>query len=64
MSTELLKHYKGIESGINDERLKLVNDLVVGSRTIKCFGWENFYIDRINEIRKKQMRTVIKVQVI
>ena len=61
LSTELLKYYKGVESGINDERLKLVNDLVVGSRTIKCFGWENFYIDRINEIRKKQMRVVIKV---
>lgn len=35
---------KGIESGINDERLKLVNDLVVGCRTIKCYAWENYYI--------------------
>ena len=45
------RRLKGEESGINDERLKLVNDLVVGCRTIKCYGWENYYIERIKEIR-------------
>ena len=39
---------KGEESKINDERLKLVNDLVVGCRTIKCYGWENHYMKKIN----------------
>jgi len=39
------KELKVIESKINDERLKLVNDMVVGSRTIKCYGWENHYIN-------------------
>jgi hypothetical protein len=39
-STLLVRKWKGEESGINDERLKLVNDMVVGCRTIKCYGWE------------------------
>ena len=54
LSTTQIKRLKGIESGINDERLKLVNDMVVGCRTIKCYAWENFYIRKINECRKKQ----------
>lgn len=31
------------EAKVNDERLKTVNDLVLGVRTIKCYGWEVFY---------------------
>lgn len=53
-STNLIRKLKGIESGINDERLKLVNDMVVGCRTIKCYGWERYYIDKINQCRKRQ----------
>ena len=52
LSSKLSNKLKAAESGINDERLKLVNDLVVGCRTIKCYGWENHYIERINALRK------------
>jgi ATP-binding cassette, subfamily C (CFTR/MRP), member 1 len=38
------KTLRAQESRLNDERLKLVNDLVVGVRTIKCYAWENYYI--------------------
>jgi len=27
----------------NDERMKLVNDMVTGIRTIKAYAWENHY---------------------
>lgn len=59
-STVALRRLKGIESGINDERLKLVNDLVVGSRTIKCYGWEDYYTSMIEETRKRQMKVVFE----
>ena len=52
-ATTYSKKLKQIESAINDDRLKLVNDLVVGSRTIKCYGWENHYISKINSIRQR-----------
>jgi len=47
----LLQHYSSViskklklkEAVHNDERQKLVNDMVVGARTIKCYAWENFY---------------------
>ena len=42
------------DSACNDERLKLVNDMVVGVRTLKSYGWENHYLDKINAVRKKQ----------
>lgn len=51
-SSAYVKSLRAIESGINDDRLKLVNDLVVGCRTIKCYGWEKHYIEKIAALRK------------
>ena len=64
LSSSLSKKLKATESGINDERLKLVNDLVVGCRTIKCYGWENHYIERIYQLRKQQMKSVMKFNIV
>jgi ABC-type multidrug transport system fused ATPase/permease subunit len=44
------------ESQINDKRLKLVNDMVVGSRTIKCYGWEKTFIEKILDLRNQQLK--------
>ena len=41
-----------------------MNDLVVGCRTIKCYGWEKHYIDRIKELRDEQMYLVYKLNII
>jgi ABC-type bacteriocin/lantibiotic exporter with double-glycine peptidase domain len=39
------------EAKLNDERIKLVSDLIVGIRSIKCFAWENRYRDKVKKIR-------------
>lgn len=41
------------EIELNDTRLKMINDLIVGIRTIKCYAWELLYFDKINQIRAK-----------
>lgn len=46
------RYYKGIESASNDERQKYVQDMIMGARTIKCYGWERHYIDKITNLRK------------
>ena len=38
------KKYKTAEAHCNDERMKLVNDLISGIRTIKSYAWENHYL--------------------
>jgi len=63
-SSIFLKNLKLKESAMNDERLKIVNDMVVGCRTIKCYGWENHYLEKINRIRNEQMKLVIKFNVV
>mmetsp|Transcript_14678 Transcript_14678/g.22744 ORF Transcript_14678/g.22744 Transcript_14678/m.22744 type:complete len:166 (-) Transcript_14678:1516-2013(-) len=63
MSTNYSKEMKQKESSINDERLKTANDLVVGCRTIKCYGWEEHYRERIRAIRKMQMRYIIRLNI-
>ena len=44
---------QGLVSNNTDDRMKLVSDVVQGVRTIKCYGWEKHYIDRIKEVRNK-----------
>lgn len=44
---------KGKESAANDERLKLVTDMINGAHTIKCYGWEQHYINNIKKLRGK-----------
>jgi hypothetical protein len=38
--------------------MKLVNDMVNGARTIKCYGWEKFYMTKIKSARSVQMKYV------
>ena len=37
---------------------------MIGCRTIKCYAWENHYLEKINQIRKKQMGLVFKVNIV
>lgn len=59
-----LKTFKAKESEVNDERLKFVNDVVVGCRTIKCYAWEPHYLKAITAIRQKQNRQVMFVNML
>lgn len=38
--------------------------MVVGCRTIKCYGWENHYLEKINRVRNEQMKLVIKFNIV
>ena len=59
-----IKRLKRKEAQCTDERLKLITDMVTGVRTIKCYGWENHYTEKITTIRNKQSRTLICMQIL
>lgn len=63
-ATRVGKAIKAKESAINDSRLKYINDMVIGCRTIKCYGWENHYINNIERLRKMQHKELIKSNII
>ena len=48
-------------SACNDERLKLVNDMVVGVRTLKSYGWEQHYVKKIVGVRQRQRRFLFRL---
>ena len=50
---KVLKSVKMRESLLNDNRLKLINDMVLGIRTIKCYAWGLLYLDKVKALRKK-----------
>jgi len=54
------KHLKAAESKVTDKRIKLVSDIVEGIRTIKCYGWENHYLEKIQKVRDSQKSTIFK----
>jgi len=61
LTTDFSKNQKRIESGHNDERLKIVSDLIAGCRTVKCYGWEGLFHDKISAVRARQMAQLIKI---
>ena len=54
------KRLKAKESKVTDQRIKLVSDIVVGARTIKCYGWENHFLEKIEKVRNSQKSTLFK----
>lgn len=59
-SAGFVKKHKVHESSINDNRLKCINDLVVGIRTIKASAWEHHYLDKVIALRNEQMKPLFK----
>jgi len=46
------------ESGQNDRRIGLIYQLLLGLRTIKCFGLENFFLDKVLKMRERQIKSM------
>ena len=59
ITTQLSKSFKSKESLSNDERIKMVNDMVVGAKTVKGYGWEKHFEQRICDERGKQEKFVM-----
>jgi ABC-type multidrug transport system fused ATPase/permease subunit len=53
-----IKGNKIAEGACNDQRMKLVNDMVAGIRTIKSYAWESHYLKKIMQARSKQLKYV------
>ena len=58
------KQHRMAMGGLTDKRLDVVNDLIVGCRTIKCYGWEKHYIERIGDLRRKSLPHVFWMDMI
>ena len=48
----------------NDERMKLVNDMITGIRTIKAYAWENHYCQKVTQQRDVQVKYVFWLNLI
>ena len=53
---------KAKESASNDARQKLVQDMINGAHTIKCYGWEQHYIDNMKKLRRNQIPYIVAFQ--
>jgi hypothetical protein len=47
---------------LKDERLKLTNEVLSGIRVVKLYAWENSMIQRITELRIREVHLIRKAQ--
>ena len=48
----------------NDERMKLVNDMITGIRTIKAYAWENHYNRKVKHARDEQVKKLFCLNIV
>ena len=49
--TKAQKRLKADEALKNDERMKLLSEMVMGIDTIKAYAWEEHYGNKVKEVR-------------
>ena len=52
------------QAALGDERQKIINDMIVGARTIKSYGWENHFINKVSAVRIQQQAKLIRMGVL
>lgn len=63
-STRATKAIKQQEAMRNDERMKLVNDMITGIRTIKAYAWETHYAQKVTDQRRLQESKVFMLNLV
>ena len=53
---------RGKTAAFTDRRVKLTGELVNGIGTVKTFGWEQPYMDRVRTVRNRERRTILRSQ--
>ena len=50
-------------ANFTDRRVKLTGELVNGIGTVKTFGWEQPYIERVGHIRTSERHSILRAQI-
>jgi hypothetical protein len=56
----MLRSVRRIVAPLTDSRVKKMQEIVVGIRIVKFFGWEQSYIKIINDIRTAELFQVLR----
>ncbi|KAJ3043701.1 hypothetical protein HDV00_004474 [Rhizophlyctis rosea] len=57
---KILSEIRRSVAPITDSRVKLTQEILQGIRVIKFFAWESSFVEKIEAIRKKEMRQVFR----
>ncbi|PAV65493.1 hypothetical protein WR25_24045 [Diploscapter pachys] len=60
-SSRYIKRYQIAQMKVKDERTKLSNELLNGMKVVKLYAWEEPFEERINHLRKEEIRLLKKV---
>ncbi|GJJ12903.1 hypothetical protein Clacol_007149 [Clathrus columnatus] len=57
----IVQRTKGV--GITDQRMRITTEVLQGIRLIKLYAWEMFYVNKIGDLRRRELKTIRKAAV-
>ncbi|XP_012942425.1 multidrug resistance-associated protein 1 [Aplysia californica] len=58
--TQKMRQYQNEVMVVKDERVKVMSEVLNGIKVIKLYGWEPMFIKRIQEIRERELKILLK----
>jgi ABC-type multidrug transport system fused ATPase/permease subunit len=59
-----MREYQDQIMVIKDERVKIVNEALNGIKVIKLYGWEPMFIEKITEVRERELKILFKYAIL
>ena len=62
-ASKIERRVKKNDGDISDNRIQVIHDIIVGIKTIKCFGWEEIFIKKLEKCRAQyvQMKQSVRI---
>lgn len=61
---KLIRSFQGVQMKLKDSRLKLMNQILIGIRILKLYAWEDYFTEKILQIRQKELNNLRKSQTV
>ena len=62
--TKIVAKYNRQMMKYKDKRTKLISEVISGIKIIKMYTWEGSYVQRISEVRRKELKLIQKVMML
>ncbi|KAK6464913.1 P-loop containing nucleoside triphosphate hydrolase protein [Scheffersomyces coipomensis] len=62
LSTKQLYKYRTLVSGLTDERIRIIREIINNLKIIKFYSWEIPYLSNIIKARSKEVAVILKIQ--
>ncbi|XP_022092710.1 multidrug resistance-associated protein 1-like [Acanthaster planci] len=59
-----IRKLQALQMEAKDSRIKLMSEILNGIKVLKLYAWENSFRDKVMEIRKRELKVVLKASIL